>query len=144
LEGWLRLGLDAKTRRGDRAAAVAANLRASQPRLAAQSGPKSLGSVTAIVVALKPQVAPQALPALAPLVSASTVVVSIMAGRTLQFLAGALKETRACARHAEYPGGDRARHYGRGGARTPALRSANSPIVCWRRPDRSNGSTTRR
>jgi pyrroline-5-carboxylate reductase len=40
-------------------------------------------------------VAAQALPALTPLISASTVVVSIMAGRTLQFLSGSL--ARSCA-----------------------------------------------
>jgi len=56
---------------------------------------KTLANAAAIVVALKPQAAAQAMPAVAPLVSASTVVVSIMAGRTLQFLAGALP--RPCA-----------------------------------------------
>jgi pyrroline-5-carboxylate reductase len=98
LEGWLRLGLDAKH--------VAVIEPEPSPQISAfvnrglRLNPdlKSLGSVTAIVVALKPQVAPQALPALMPLVSASTVVVSIMAGRTLQFLAGALKETNALVR----------------------------------------------
>jgi pyrroline-5-carboxylate reductase len=98
LEGWLRLGLDAKH--------VAVIEPQPSPQISAfvnrglRLNPdlKSLGSVTAIVVALKPQVAPQALPALVPLVSASTVVVSIMAGRTLQFLAGALKETNALVR----------------------------------------------
>ena len=48
--------------------------------------PASVGEVSAIVVAIKPQVAPDAMPALAPYVGASTVVVSIMAGRTLRFL----------------------------------------------------------
>jgi pyrroline-5-carboxylate reductase len=98
LEGWLRLGLDAKH--------VAVIEPEPSPQISAfvnrglRLNPdlKSLGSVTAIVVALKPQVAPQALPALVPLISASTVVVSIMAGRTLQFLAGALKETNALVR----------------------------------------------
>jgi pyrroline-5-carboxylate reductase len=98
LEGWLRLGLDAKH--------VAVIEPEPSPQISAfvnrglRLNPdlKSLGSVTAIVVALKPQVALQALPALVPLVSASTVVVSIMAGRTLQFLAGALKETNALVR----------------------------------------------
>ena len=98
LEGWLRLGLDAKH--------VAVIEPQPSPQISAfvnrglRLNPdlKSLGSVTAIVVALKPQVAPQALPALVPLISASTVVVSIMAGRTLQFLAGALKETNALVR----------------------------------------------
>jgi len=40
----------------------------------------------ALIVAVKPQSAPDVLPALAPLVSAATVVVSIMAGRTVRFL----------------------------------------------------------
>jgi pyrroline-5-carboxylate reductase len=43
-------------------------------------------AAAAIVIAVKPQVTPQALPALAPLVRQDTVVISIMAGRTLAFL----------------------------------------------------------
>ena len=51
-----------------------------------------------------------------------------MAGRTLQFLAGALQPAlRAGARHAEYAGRDRPRHHGRGAAATRAPHSANSP-----------------
>jgi pyrroline-5-carboxylate reductase len=95
LEGWLQLGLDP-----NRIAVLEPQL--SPPIAAlAQRGvqinpdPKALINVAAVVIAVKPQVAPQAVPALAPLVSASTVVVSIMAGRTLQFLAGAL--ARPCA-----------------------------------------------
>ena len=42
------------------------------------------------MLAVKPQVAPEVMPALAPFVGAATVVVSIMAGRTLRFLEGAL------------------------------------------------------
>jgi pyrroline-5-carboxylate reductase len=45
-----------------------------------------IGPVAALVVAVKPQTAPEALPPLAPLVGRRTVVVSIMAGRTLAFL----------------------------------------------------------
>ena len=45
-----------------------------------------IGPVAALVVAVKPQTAPEALPPLAGLVGAKTVVVSIMAGRTLGFL----------------------------------------------------------
>ena len=47
---------------------------------------RGIGDVTAMVVAVKPQTAPEALPAVAGLVGARTVVVSIMAGRTLNFL----------------------------------------------------------
>jgi pyrroline-5-carboxylate reductase len=43
-----------------------------------------------VVVAVKPQTAPEVMPALVPFVGAATVVVSIMAGRTLRFLDGAL------------------------------------------------------
>jgi len=95
LEGWLRLGLDPKR--------VAVLEPSPSPQISgfAERGlrlnpdPGTLSNAAAIVIALKPQVAAQVLPALAPLVSASTVVVSIMAGRTLQFLSGAL--ARPCA-----------------------------------------------
>ena len=46
----------------------------------------NIGKVAAMVIAVKPQTAPDALPPLAPLIGAKTVVVSIMAGRTLGFL----------------------------------------------------------
>lgn len=93
LEGWLRLGLDpakvaviepqpsaeiaALSRRGVRLNPPAAALRGA----------------AAVVVAVKPQTAAEVMPALAPFVSAATVVVSIMAGRTLDFLAGAIGKT---------------------------------------------------
>jgi pyrroline-5-carboxylate reductase len=95
LEGWLRLGLDPKN--------IAVLEPLPSPQIAALAGrglrvnpdPKTLANVAAIVVALKPQIAVQAIPALAPMISDSTVIVSIMAGRTLQFLSGALQH--ACA-----------------------------------------------
>ena len=46
--------------------------------------------IAAVVLAVKPQIAPEVVPALAPFVGTSTVVVSIMAGRTLAFLADSL------------------------------------------------------
>jgi pyrroline-5-carboxylate reductase len=57
-----------------------------------------LTDVAAIVVAVKPQVAPEALPPVAPLIGPDTVVVSIMAGRPLRFLADALKAKGALVR----------------------------------------------
>ncbi len=95
LEGWLRLGLNPKN------AAVLEPQPAPDIAALAQRGvklnpdPKTLSGATAVVIAVKPQIAAQAVPALAPLVSPSTVVVSIMAGRTLQFLGAALN--RPCA-----------------------------------------------
>jgi pyrroline-5-carboxylate reductase len=49
-----------------------------------------VGDVAALVIAVKPQTAPEALPPLRRLVGSSTVVVSIMAGRTLGFLENSL------------------------------------------------------
>jgi pyrroline-5-carboxylate reductase len=95
LEGWLRLGLDPKKvvvlepEPSEQIAALA------QRGLQLNPDAKVLANVGALVIALKPQVAAQAMPALASMVSPSTVVVSIMAGRTLQFLDEAL--ARPCA-----------------------------------------------
>jgi pyrroline-5-carboxylate reductase len=53
---------------------------------------------SAVVVAIKPQVAPAVVPTLAPYLGAGTVVLSIMAGRTLGFLEGALARRTALVR----------------------------------------------
>ena len=98
LEGWIRLGLNPKN--------IVVIEPAIPPHIAAltQRGlqlnptPRALKNVAAIVLAVKPQVAPQAIPPLAPLVSPSTVVVSIMAGRTLRFLSDALAKPCAIVR----------------------------------------------
>jgi pyrroline-5-carboxylate reductase len=47
---------------------------------------KTIGPAAVIVLAVKPQTAPEVLPGLVPLVGAKTLVLSIMAGRTLKFL----------------------------------------------------------
>jgi pyrroline-5-carboxylate reductase len=98
LDGWLRAGLDP--------AKVAVIEPAPAPQIAALTArglrlnphPSALTEVAAIVVAVKPQTADQAMPAIAPLAGASTVVVSIMAGRTLQFLSRSLKNAGAFVR----------------------------------------------
>jgi pyrroline-5-carboxylate reductase len=90
LDGWLALGLTPRN--------VAVLEPQPTPEVAAlaarglQLNPSAdtLRDVAAVVVAIKPQVAPEVMPALAPFVSAATVVVSIMAGRTLKFLADVL------------------------------------------------------
>ncbi len=95
LEGWLRFGLDPK--------AVAVLEPQPAPPIAAleqrgaqiNPGIGTLTSIDAIVVAVKPQMATEALPALATMIGPSTVVVSIMAGRTLRSISDALK--RPCA-----------------------------------------------
>ena len=95
LEGWLRLGLDPK-----KVVVLEPQPSAEISALASRGirlnpDPRTLANATAVVIAVKPQIAAETVPALAPLVSPSTAVVSIMAGRTLQFLAGAL--ARPCA-----------------------------------------------
>jgi pyrroline-5-carboxylate reductase len=90
LEGWLALGLDARRvavlepqPTPELAALTARGLRLNPSR-------DAVGELAAAVVAVKPQVAPEVLPVLAPFLGTTTVVVSIMAGRTLAFLSGAL------------------------------------------------------
>jgi pyrroline-5-carboxylate reductase len=86
LEGWLALGLDA-----GKVAVIEPQPSPEVSALAARglrlNGPlDATGEIAAAVIAVKPQTAPEAMPAIAPLLRASTVVVSIMAGRTLRFL----------------------------------------------------------
>jgi pyrroline-5-carboxylate reductase len=98
IEGWLRFGLDAKT--------LAVLEPQPAPQISALAGRgvrlnpdvRALTNVAAIVIAVKPQVAGAVLPALAPMITTTTVVVSIMAGRTLQFLSGALQRPGALVR----------------------------------------------
>src|SRR6266851_913777 len=98
LEGWLALGLEAK-----KIAVLEPQPTAEIAALAARGlrlnpSQNSVGEVSAIALAVKPQTAPEVMPALAPFVGASTVVVSIMAGQTLRFLAGALPPRAALVR----------------------------------------------
>jgi pyrroline-5-carboxylate reductase len=98
LEGWLRFGLDPK--------AVALLEPQPSPQVAAleqrgvQINPdiRTLTGIDAIVVAVKPQIAGEALPPLATMIGPKTVVVSIMAGRTLRSISGALKRPGAVVR----------------------------------------------
>jgi len=98
LEGWLRFGLDPKH------IAVVEPQPSSQISTLTTQGLRlnpqlrGLGDVAAVVIAVKPQTAAEAIPQLKPMIGASTVVVSIMAGRTLQFIAGALDAPCALVR----------------------------------------------
>jgi pyrroline-5-carboxylate reductase len=95
LDGWLHFGLDPTN--------VAVIEPKPSPQISALADrgarlnpdSRKLRNVAALVIAVKPQIAAELLPAIAPMVAAPTTVVSIMAGRTLQFLADALK--RPCA-----------------------------------------------
>jgi pyrroline-5-carboxylate reductase len=98
LEGWLRLGLDPA-----RVAVIEPKPSAQISALAGRGvrlNPEigTLTEVAAIVIAVKPQIAAEVLPMLTPMLGKSTVVVSIMAGRTLQSIAAALTGASALVR----------------------------------------------
>ena len=98
LEGWLALGLD------PRYAAVlepqpARELIALAARgLRLNPAASAIGEASAIIIAVKPQIASEVMPTLASYVGAGTVVVSIMAGQTLGFLEQALSQRAALVR----------------------------------------------
>ena len=99
LEGWLARGLDPRkvtVIEPQPAKAVKALVRRGLT-LNPKSSKKSTAA-TAIVIAVKPQTAPEAMPALAAYAGKSTLALSIMAGRTLGFLAGALPPGTAIVR----------------------------------------------
>ena len=98
LEGWLWFGLDPQK--------VAVIEPSPAPQISALAARgveinpdvQTLGQVAAVVIAVKPQIAVQVMPALKPIVAPTTVVVSIMAGKTLQFLAATLSAPCALVR----------------------------------------------
>jgi pyrroline-5-carboxylate reductase len=98
LEGWLRLGLDPRK--------VAVLEPQSLPQLAALADrglrlnpdPATLRQADVVVIAIKPQAAGEALAPLVGNISASALIVSIMAGRTLRFLASAFPHVKAMVR----------------------------------------------
>jgi len=98
LEGWLRLGLDPKNIAVIEPEVLPQIAALVQRGLQLNPAPQALTDVAAIVLAVKPQVALQAIAPLAPLVSPATVVVSIMAGRTLRFLSDVLPKPCAMVR----------------------------------------------
>ena len=98
IEGWLRLGLDPNALAviEPQPSAEIAALTERGVRLNPEA--RTLPAAAAVVIAIKPQLAAEVLPSIAPLLAAQSVAVSIMAGRTLDFLAGALGRDRALIR----------------------------------------------
>jgi pyrroline-5-carboxylate reductase len=93
LEGWLELGVDPRN------IAVLEPDPASEIQAIVERGMRlnpsedAVGEVAAIVLAVKPQIAPNVVQPLRSFVGASTVALSIMAGRTLSFLETAFPGT---------------------------------------------------
>ena len=98
LEGWLQAGLvpDRIAVFEPHPAPPIAALAARGVRLNPDTG--ALKNAAAIVIAVKPQIAAEALPRLGSMIGPSTVVVSIMAGRTLRFVSDALPRAGALVR----------------------------------------------
>jgi pyrroline-5-carboxylate reductase len=97
LDGWLARGLNPKK-------VVVLEPQPAKPvkalgKRGLRLNPKGqIKDVAAIVIAVKPQTAPDILPKLAPLVGKSALVLSIMAGRPLQFLGRMLGANAALVR----------------------------------------------
>lgn len=91
LDGWLGLGLDPR-----KVLVIepqpSAEIAALAKRGVQINPAKATTDIEAVILAVKPQSAPEVLPQIAPLASRETVIVSIMAGRTLQFLERAMPE----------------------------------------------------
>ena len=100
LDGWLARGLNPKN-------VIVVDPMAGKPikalakrglSLNPKPGPKSKAEAAAIIIAVKPQMAVEAVPALGLYVGKSTLVVSIMAGRTISFLEANLPPGTAIVR----------------------------------------------
>ncbi len=98
LEGWLALGLDPRRavivepRPSPEVAALDARGVRLNPPL------ESVTDAAVVIIAVKPQVAPEAVPALKALIRPATVAVSVMAGKTMGFLESALSPESAIIR----------------------------------------------
>ncbi len=133
LEGWLALGLDPKTVVVIEPQPTDELSSRANRGLRLNPAPDAVGEAAAIVVAVKPQVAPEVVPTLVPYLGAGTVVVSIMAGRTLAFPGRrAVAARRGGAGDAEHAGCDRPRHHGggaeRAGVAAPARARARAAV----------------
>ena len=97
LEGWIGLGVD-PARIVVMEPQPAASIKALSARGLRLNPDAASISPDAIVIAVKPQIAPEIMPKVASLMSPSTIAVSIMAGRTIAFLADVLPRDAAVIR----------------------------------------------
>lgn len=97
LEGWLARGLDPRKLVVLEPHPTKA-IKALARRGVAINPRKKIFEASAAVIAVKPQNAPEAMPSLRPFVGKSTLALSIMAGRTVAFLQGALPAGTAIVR----------------------------------------------
>jgi pyrroline-5-carboxylate reductase len=98
LEGWLGLGLDPRRVAVLEPQPSSDIAQLTQRGLALNPASGSVKDVSTVVVAVKPQVAAEVVPGLAPLLGRSSLAVSIMAGKTVGFLEQALPAGTAVVR----------------------------------------------
>lgn len=90
LEGWLALGLDPR-RVSIFDPKPAPEIQALIAKgIVLNPASDAAGKPAVVVLAVKPQIAPDAMPSVVPLVGSDTLVISIMAGKTMKFLEAAL------------------------------------------------------
>ena len=97
LEGWLTRGIDPR-RLTVLEPQPTSGVKALRRRGVALNPTGQAAPASAVVIAVKPQSAPDAIAALAPYVGKATLAVSIMAGRPLRFLERALPQGTAIVR----------------------------------------------
>jgi pyrroline-5-carboxylate reductase len=97
LDGWLARGLNPK-----QVAVIEpqpSKALKALTRRGLKINPKGkIAAATAVVIAVKPQIAPEAVPPLTPCIGKTTLVLSIMAGRTIGFLEKSLPSGAAIVR----------------------------------------------
>ncbi len=98
LEGWLALGLPARNVAVIEPQPSAELSALTQRGLRLNPASGTIGSAAAVILAVKPQVAADAVPAAKPFMTDATVAISIMAGRPLAFLQAALPKGSAIVR----------------------------------------------
>ncbi len=92
LEGWLALGLDPHNVVVVDPHPSPETTALTQKGVVLNPPAGAVSNIATVVLAVKPQVAPEAMPGVAALVGSSTLVVSIMAGKTLGFLEAAMPD----------------------------------------------------
>lgn len=99
LEGWLRMGLSAETTTIlDPHASPSLLAACEQHGISLNPSPESIRPPQVVVLGIKPQTLDEAAPSLAPLVGPDTMIVSILAGKTIANLVERIPAAKAVVR----------------------------------------------
>jgi pyrroline-5-carboxylate reductase len=90
LHGWFALGLDPKVVAVFEPSPAPEVLALAERGVTLNPPADAIANLAAVILAVKPQIAPEVMPGVRAMLGAGTLVVSIMAGRTLAFLQDAL------------------------------------------------------